>query len=132
MGKNKKVHKQKVAMRNAMLNNPLARGAVAVASRGKVIDELNRASTQDQIEALNGTVAAKRPDKLRSALESKAPSEMDKAIRKFQKDGVVVTVDTLTAEIRSTPGFLSMCERVGLTLEWFEQLAKKRMEAHGL
>ena len=125
MGKNKKAHKQKVSMRNAMLNNPLARGAVAVASRGKVINELNRSSTQDQIEALNGTVATKSPDKLRSALESKAPSEMDKAIRKFLKEGKTVTVDTLTAEIQSTPGFLSMCERVGLTLEWFEELAKK-------
>jgi hypothetical protein len=132
MGKNKKIHKQKVSMRNAMLNNPLARGAVAVASRGKVIDELNRASTQDQIEALNGTVASSNPNKLRRALESKAPGEMDKAIRKFQKEGKPVTVESLTDEIRSTPGFLSMCERVGLTLEWFEQLAKKRMEAHGL
>lgn len=131
MGKKKKLHKEKVAKRNALLSNPLARGAVAVASRGKVIDELNRASTEDQIQALNGTVASSRPDKLRKALESKAPGEMDKAIRKFQKEGKTVTVELLTEEIRATPGFLSMCERVGLTITWFEDLARKRMEAHG-
>ena len=81
---------------------------------------------------LNSQVASSRPDKLRKAIASKAPKEMDKGIKKLQKEGKAVSVDALCAEIKTTPGFLAMCERVGLDLAWFEKLAKKRMEAHGL
>lgn len=130
--KHGKNHKQRVQARNAALSNPVARKAVAFASRGAVIDELRKAETSDQIDVLNGQVASARPDKLRKAIASKAPREMDKGIKKLQKEGKDVTVDALCAEIKSTPGFLSMCERVGLDLEWFEKLAKERMEAHGL
>ena len=115
-----------------VLDNPVARKAVAFASRGAVIDELRKAETSDQIDVLNGQVASARPDKLRKAIASKAPGEMDKGIKKLQKEGKNVTVDALCAEIKSTPGFLAMCERVGLDLTWFEKLAKERMEAHGL
>lgn len=132
MGKKAKAHKDKVARRNALLNNPLTRGAVALASRGKVIDELNRASTADQIETLNSTVAGRKPTKLADAIKSKAPREMDSAIKKFRREGREITVASLTAEIKSTPGFLKMCERVGITLDWFEELARQRMEAFGL
>ena len=133
MGKKKKLHREKVAKRNALLDNPLTRGAVALASRGKVIDELRQASTEDQIEALNGTVASARPDKLRKAIMRKAPKEMDRGIEKLLKYGDgTVTVEKLLAEVRSTPGFLGMCERVGVTLEWFKELAKERMEMYGL
>jgi len=112
-----------------VLDNPVARKAVAFASRGAVIDELRKAETSDQIDVLNGQVASARPDKLRKAIASKAPGEMDKGIKKLQKEGKNVTVDALCAEIKSTPGFLAMCERVGLDLTWFEKLAKERMEA---
>jgi len=114
------------------LDNPVARKAVALASRGDVIKTLEQASTEDQIDALNSTVAGQRPDKLRQALMKKAPKEMDKAIRDFQKMGKAVNVATLTEEIRNTPSFLAMCSRVGLELSWFEQLAKDRMSVHGI
>jgi hypothetical protein len=97
-----------------------------------VIDELRKAETSDQIDVLNSQVASTKPSKLRKAITSKAPSEMDKGIKKLQKEGKAVSVDALCAETKSTPGFLSMCERVGLDLAWFEKLAKERMEAHGL
>ena len=111
------------------LDNPVARKAVAFASRGSVIDELRKAGTSDQIDVLNSQVASAQPGKLRKAITSKAPKEMDKGIKKLQKEGKDVTVDALCAEIKTTPGFLSMCERVGLGLTWFEKLAKERMEA---
>jgi len=114
------------------LDNPVARKAIAFASRGAVINELRKAETSDQIDVLNSQVASSRPDKLRKAITSKAPKEMDEGIKKLQKEGKPISVDALCAEIKSTPGFLSMCERVGLDLEWFKKLAKERMEAHGL
>lgn len=121
-----------ISLTTKTLDNPLARRAVALASRGAVIDKLRKAETVDQIDVLNRQVASSRPDKLRNAIASKAPGEMDKGIKKLQKEGKVVSVDALCAEIKSTPGFLAMCERVGLDLAWFEKLAKERMEARGL
>ncbi len=115
-----------------VLNNPVVRKAVALTSKGSVISELRKAETSDQIDVLNSQVASSRPGKLRKAIVSKAPKEMDNGIRKLQREGKAVTVDVLCTEIKTTPGFLSMCERVGLSLEWFEELAKKRMEAHSL
>lgn len=132
MGKRREKHRQKVQRRNTLLNNPVTRGTVALASRGKVIDELNKASTEDQIHVLDSQVASARPDKLRQAITGKAGKEMDKAIVKFQKEGKPVTVDSLTAEIKSTPSFLKMCERVGVTLEWFENLAQERIKKSGI
>ncbi len=111
------------------LSNPIARKAVSFTSRGAVVDTLRRASTADQINILNSTVAS---SKLRRTLMSKAPREMDKGIKELQKQGKDVSVDALCEEIKNTPEFLSMCENAGLSLEWFENLAKERMEAHGL
>ena len=110
----------------------LQRKAIGLASRGAVIDELRRAETSDQIDVLNSQVASSRPSKLRKAIASKAPKEMDKGIQKLQKEGKAVSVGALCNEVKTTPGFLSMCEKVGLDLAWFEKLAKERMEAHGL
>ena len=121
----KKEHRRLAALG---LSNPVARKAVAVASRDAVISELKKASTEEQIEVL----ASVSPSKVGKAIMRKAPAEMDKGIRELQKKNVPVTVDNLCAEIRSTPGFLVMCENAGLSLEWFESLAKERMEAHGL
>ena len=114
------------------LGNPVARKAIAFASRGAVVDDLRKADTSDQIDVLNSQVASSRPDKLRKTIVSKAPKEMDKGIKKLQREGRVVTVDALCTEIKTTPGFLAMCEQVDLSLLWFEKLAKERMEAHGL
>ncbi len=114
------------------LDNPVARKMVAFTSSGAVIGELRKAETSDQIAVLNSHVASARPDKLRKAIADTAPKEMDKGIKKLQKEGRVVSVDALCTEIKATPGFLAMCEQVGLDLAWFEKLAKERMEAQGL
>jgi len=121
----KKEHRRLAALG---LSNPVARKAVAVASRDAVISELKKASTEEQIEVL----ASVSPSKVGKAIMRKAPAEMDKGIKELQKKDVPVTVDNLCAEIKSTPGFLTMCEQAGLSLEWFESLAKERMEAHRL
>lgn len=115
-----------------VLDSPIARKAIAFASHGAVINELRKAETSDQIDVLNSRVASSQPSKLKKAIAGKAPVEMDKGIKKLQKEGKIVSVDTLCAEIKTTPGFLGMCERVGLDLAWFEKLAKERMEANGL
>ena len=122
----------KVPIASKVLNNPVSRKAVALASRGDVIKTLEQASTEEQIETLDRTVAGQKPDKLRRALMKKAPKEMDKAIQDFLKKGKPVTVETLTEEARNTPSFVRLCEGVGLEMSWFDELAKERMKVHGI
>ena len=116
----------------AGLENPIARAAVKLKTRGAVIEELSRGTVSDQTNRLNTLVGegALKPSRLKDAIMRKAPKEMDKAIKKFRKQGKEITVDSLTAEARTEPGFLCMCENVGLDLAWFENLAKDRMEAN--
>ena len=111
-----------------------ARKILAAASRRGVVRELSKGSVTDQVGRLDSLVGTGELSggRLRSAIMSKAPGEMDKAIRKFQKQGKEVTVDALCSEVKSTPEFLRMCNNVGITVEWFEELAKARMEAHRL
>jgi len=117
-----------------LASNPLGRIALRQASRKGVVEELSKGTVTDQIaelDSLHGT--GELPGgKLANAIRSKAPGEMDKAIKKFQKQGKEVTVDSLCAEIKSTPGFLQMCNNAGITLEWFEDLARERMKAYGV
>lgn len=108
------------------------RKATAVAAHHDVVRTLQESSTEDQIEALDRTVGRDKPNRLHDALMQKAPAEMDRAIRKFKREGRPITVETLTEEARNTPSFVSMCRNVGLEISWFEELAKKRMEKAGL
>lgn len=105
-----------------------------LASRKGVIAELSKGDTIEQVDRLDSLVGTGNlpGGKLKAAIMSKAPKEMDKAIKKFQKQGKEITVDLLCSEVKTTPGFLPMCEGVGLSLEWFEDLAKQRMEVHKL
>ena len=113
--------------------NPVGRRVLAASSRRGVVDELSRGSVGDQVGRLDELVeAGALPDrKLRDAIMAKAPREMDKAIRKFRKQGREITVDGLCHEVKTEPGFLATCERVGLSLEWFEDLARGRIAAGG-
>jgi hypothetical protein len=117
-----------------MAKDPLGRAALRLASRKGVIKELSAGDTTEQVGRLDSLVGtgALPGSKLKSAIMSKAPGEMDKAIKKFQKEGREVTVDSLCAQVKTEPGFLPMCERVGLSLEWFERLARERMEKHAI
>ena len=114
--------------------NPVGKKVLAAVSRKGVVEELTKGSTGEQVERLEELVdAGSLPDrKLREAIMKKAPGEVDKAIRKFQKQGVEITVDSLCREVKTEPGFLAMCERIGLSLEWFEELARERMAAKGI
>lgn len=137
MGRNaqrKRKRKEELKLAQAVLNNPLTRKVATVASRKGVVKELSEGTVSAQMGKLDelvgtGTLPKSR---LRDAIARKAPKEMDKAIRKFRKEGREVTVDGLLVEVRSTPGFLKMCEGVGLDYSWFERLAKEQMEANGL
>lgn len=117
-----------------MLSNPVARKAVALASRKGIVEELSKGSVDEQTGRLDELVGTGvlPTEKLKQAIMRKAPKEMDKAIKKFRKQGKNITVDSLCSEIRSESGFLDTCERMGLNIEWFEKLAKERMEVHGL
>ncbi len=110
------------------LNNPLARTAVKLASRRGVVRELTKATTDQQIEVLGST----SPSKVGRAIMRKAPGEMDRGIRKSQNQSRKVTVAGLLTEVRTTPGFLSMCENAGVSYAWFERLARERMKKHGI
>lgn len=116
------------------LEQPIARKAVAIASRSGVIRELSKGTTVDQVDRLNTLVGegVLPSSKLGKAIMDKAPREMDKGIKKLQKQNKKVTVDALLYEVKTTPGFLKMCQNAGISLEWFEKLARERMEAHRL
>ena len=106
------------------LNNPIARTAVKVASRSAVLRELSQASTEDQIEVLSRVSLTK----VGKALMKKAPREMDKGIRRLQREGKKVTVKELCREIRESSSFLRMSENAGVPYRWYEELAKERIK----
>ncbi len=106
------------------LNNPIARTTVKIASRSAVLRELSQASTEDQIEVLSRISLTK----VGKALMKKAPNEMDKGIRRLQKEGKKVTVKELCREIRESPAFLKMSENAGVPYRWYEELAKERIK----
>ncbi len=110
------------------LSNPVIRKAIAVTSKSKVVEELNKATTDEQIEVLSGISQSK----VGKALMKKAPKEMDKGIKELQKQGREVTVKELCKEIRETPAFLKMSEDAGVPYKWYEELAKQRMEAKSI
>ena len=63
----------------------------------------------------------------------KAPKLMDDGIRRIKQEGRTVTVEELCREVRNNVGgFLDMSESAGVLLEWYENLARERMEAFGL
>ena len=107
-----------------IVSNPIGRQILRRASRQGVIDELSKGTVSEQIDNLR---EATPNGELVKAIKSKAPKEMDKAIRKFRKEGKEISVGTLCAEVKSTPNLLAI-----VPLEWFEDLAKQRMEANGI
>lgn len=128
MGRASNKKKQRRELVAKGLSNPVVRKAVALSSRGKVVSELQKANIEEQVEVLN-TIS---PSKLGKALIQKAPSEMDKGIRKLQKESREITVNELCREIRETPSFLQMSEQAGVPYSWYEELAKQRIEAFGI
>jgi len=117
-----------------MVGNPIGCQILKRASHKGVVEELSKGDVTEQVGRLDSmSGAGELPGgKLAKAIKDKAPKEMDKAIKKFKKQGKEITVENLCAEIKSTPGFLQMCNNVGITLEWFEGLASERMKANGV
>lgn len=113
---------------------PFRNTAIKLAARSGVIRELSRGTTTEQIGKLDEltTTGVLPNSKLGKAIMDKAPKEMDKAIRKYQKEGKKITVDSLLVEVRSQQGFLDMCNKIGITYQWFEDLARTRMKAHSI
>jgi antitoxin component YwqK of YwqJK toxin-antitoxin module len=113
----------------AALGNIVTRKVVALKSKGAVVAELTSGSTENVVHNLNelSTTGTVSESKIKKALMSKAPGEMDKAIRKFHKEGREISVDSLCAEAESTPSFVKMCEDIGLPMTWFRELAKERI-----
>jgi len=117
-----------------LASNPIGRRILKKASHKGVVEELSKGDVTDQVHRLDSLAGTgELPEgKLAKAIRDKAPKEMDKAIKKFKKRGEEITVESLCAEIKSTPGFLQMCNNAGITLEWFEDLARERMKASGI
>lgn len=118
--------------RNIALGNPIGRKAVAFASHKGVVAELSKGSVDDQTSRLNemvglGTLSS---GKLAESIKKNAPKEMDKAIKKYKKENRMITVDTLLEDVREQTGFLNMCNKVGITYQWFEELASNKMKEH--
>lgn len=116
------------------LEDPIARQQVKERSYKGVVRELSRGGIAERIQRLDemvntGIVATNRMGR---AIMDSAPAEMDKAIRKFKKEGTLVTVDNLMREIRTDTRFQNLCAHSGVPISWFEQLARERMEANGL
>ena len=127
-------HERKNPQQPSGMLSRLARKAIALTSRRVVVDELMKGSTADTVERLGelvgeGTVPERS---LKQAITKKAPRQMDQGIDRFIKEGTPVTVENLLAEARSEPGFLAICERVGLAYSWFEALARERMRLRGI
>ena len=120
--------RERIERIKAGLENPIARTAIKVASKGAVIRELEKASTEEQIEVLDSI----SPSKVGKAIMRKAPHEMDKGIRIFKGMSRPITVEGLLEEVRTTPGFLDMCEKAGVPYSWFEELAKEQMIKNGV
>jgi len=128
-----KKNRERVARIVAGIERPIQQ-AIALSARGVVARELEKGSTSNQVTKLNELVGTGMlSDKvLKSAIMAKAPGEMDKAIKKYRKEGKPITVESLLTEVRSEPGFLALCARVGLDYGWFEQLAQERMKKTGI
>ena len=124
MGKASRIKRERREGLASGLNNPIARTAVKVASRSAVLRELSQASTEDNIEVLSRVSLTK----VGKALIKKAPHEMDKGIRRLQREGKEVTVKELCREIRESSSFLKMSENAGVPYRWYEELAKERIK----
>ncbi len=134
MGKGNRLRAARAALAESALRNPVVKKAVETVVHHKVARELSKGSVDDQTGRLNELreQGALPQSNFRDSILNNAPAEMDKGIRKFTKRGKPVTVDTLCAEVRNNQSFLKMCAGVGIDLAWFENLARERMEAHGL
>ena len=131
MGKGARLRAARAAV---AVRNPVVKRVVETVARRSVVKELSKGSVDDQtarLDELRESGELPRSN-LRDGIVSKAPGEMDKAIRKFTQKGKPVTVDTLCEEVRNNQSFLKMCTGVGLDLSWFENLARERMEAYDL
>jgi hypothetical protein len=125
---------KETSIRDKILNNPVTKSILKHTSVNGVKQELLRGDVSEQTSKLNTLMGeGLLPDwKLKQTIMAKAPGEMDKAIKKYQKQGKSITVDTLLSELRSEKGFLQTCERCGLDYTWFTGLAKERMDAKGI
>lgn len=90
---------------------------------------LQRQSTDKQVDFLSTAVGEGRlkQGKLRDQLEKNAPKEMRKGIEKLVKQGKTPTVDLLLWEYRHERAFQKLAASVGLTEEWFIELAKREI-----
>ncbi len=126
--------RERIERIKAKLEDPRAQQQVKESSYKGVVKELSKGNVADQAGRLSELVGlGTLPEsKLRDTIVRSAPGEMDKAIRKFQKKGKEITVESLLSDVRSQSGFLKMCEKVGLDYAWFENLARERMEVFKL
>ena len=129
-----KRNRERIERIRAGLEEPRAAQIAKKMGRPLVEKELLKGTDEERINRLDSLVSTGdlKADKLRASIMDNAPAEMDKAIRKYQKEGKEISVDTLCHEVRTDLPFRTTCQRVGIPLSWFEDLARERMAKLGV
>lgn len=70
----------------------------------------------------NGLIAA---DSIAFELATKGQKDMEKQVTKARKKGRAITEDNLVREIEKTPEFLEFCEELGLSIEYWRDMARR-------
>lgn len=92
---------------------------------------LKHLSFNSQVNVLAESLRTGRMSReyLQSVLKENAPSEMRKGIIKLNNKGQALTVDNLLKEYRSDKGFQDLANEVGLSEQYFVDLATSELEA---
>jgi len=126
----KELEKRRGRLQKAF-DNPILRPVVSRASALAVKKELTEGKTTEEmlggLDTLMSDGVLGR-SALANAIRRKAPGEMDKAIRRFRREGKEISVATLCAEVYADKRFQATCAKVGIPVSWFEDLARARME----
>ncbi len=93
------------------------------------VKALQRRSTESQVDFLSKALDRGRLSEstLRYELETTAVKEMRRGIERFARQGTPLTVDLLLGEYDSEPSFQALAARVGLTRDWFADLAEREI-----
>lgn len=125
MGKASRLKRERRESLAAKLQTPEGRQE----AHTKIVKELSKGSLDNQISKLS-QIASTHNRKVKESIMSNAPIEMDKGIARFKKQGRAITVDNLLEEVRNNKSFLRMCENVGISYSWFEELANERIKVN--
>lgn len=98
---------------------------------GKMIKTtLSQGSTSAQINRLRSLLntGALSANKLKETIMDNAPKEMEKGIKKGIKEKKEITVEFLMKDFYKEAGFRGLCQEIGLSKDYFIDLAKQKIK----